>query len=100
MLCECYIKECGEHVKRLNFSVNMSSAKLVWLTENCVNVTELSLPPSIAIRGDCMHNDALGEIGVKTLIHLEICTDLKKLYNNYVLRLIDLFSFGIQRMGK
>ena len=40
-------KECGEHVKRLNFPIIMPLAKLIWLTENCVNVTELSLPPKV-----------------------------------------------------
>ena len=42
------LKECGELVKRLSFpNINMPSAKLLWLTENCVNVTELGLPPRV-----------------------------------------------------
>ena len=45
------LKECGELVKRLSFpNINMPSTKLMWLTENCVNVTELSLPPRVFIR--------------------------------------------------
>ena len=82
------LKECGEHVKRLSFPINMPSAKLVWLTENCVNVTELSLPPRVYF-----HPSQLERI-VCTMTHLEkldicwsenikplleICTDLKEL---------------------
>ena len=38
------LKACGEHVKQLIFPVNMPSARIVWLTENCVNVRQLGLP--------------------------------------------------------
>ena len=41
------LKTCGEHVRQLIFPINMPSAKLVWLTENCVNVTQLCLPPRV-----------------------------------------------------
>ena len=38
------LKACGEHVQQLIFPVNMPSARIVWLTENCVNVRQLGLP--------------------------------------------------------
>ena len=41
------LKACGEHVKQLIIRINMPSAKLVWVTENCVNVTELCLPRKV-----------------------------------------------------
>ena len=43
----------------------MPSAKLVWLTENCVNVTQLSLPPRVHF-----HPAQLERI-VYTMTHLQ-----------------------------
>lgn len=46
--CVCdTLKACGEHVNQLSFPFNVQASKLVWLTENCVNVTRLILPPRV-----------------------------------------------------
>lgn len=41
------LKACGEHVKQLIIRINMASGKLVWVTENCVNVIQLCLPQKV-----------------------------------------------------
>lgn len=82
------LRACGEHVKQLIFPINMSSAKLVWLTENCVNVTKLSLPPRVYFHPAQLERIActmthLQKLDVCWSEHikplLEICTDLKEL---------------------
>ena len=59
------LKACGEHIKQLIFPINMLSAKIVWLTESCVNVTQLSLPTRTYI-----HPGQLDRI-MNTMTHLQ-----------------------------
>ena len=82
------LKECGEHLKRLSFPINMPSAKLVWLTENCVNVTELSLPPRVYFHPSQLERIVckmthLEKLDICWSEHiqplLEICADIKEL---------------------
>ena len=59
------LKACGEHVKQLIIRISMPSAKLVWVTENCVNVTQLCLPRKVHF-----HPTQLEKI-VSTMTHLK-----------------------------
>ena len=60
------LKECGEHVKRLSFpNIDIPSAKLVWLTENCVNIIEFSLSPRVYFHPSQLDRN------ICTMTHLE-----------------------------
>lgn len=82
------LKACGEHVKQLMFPINMPSAKIVWLTEHCVNATQLQLPPRVYFHPAQLERSLcamthLEKLDVCWSEHirplLEICADLKEL---------------------